>query len=109
MPSISKKRVLVTGGSRGLGAEVCKQLAAKGAIVAVNYSASKDRAEATLKDLEGEGHAIIQGDAFTREGIESIVKQTRDALGGIDAIVSNHGWTKFAEFNDLSGHTLRVC
>lgn len=103
MPSLAGKRILVTGGSRGLGAEISKQLAGRGAIVAINYSAAKDRAEETLKGLEGKGHAIIQGDAFSHAGIDGIVKSTREALGGIDGIVSNHGWTKFGAFNDLSG------
>src|SRR5918998_1267965 len=42
---LSGKAALVTGGSRGLGAEMCRQLAAAGAAVAVHYATAKDKAE----------------------------------------------------------------
>lgn len=103
MPSLTGKRILVTGGSRGLGAEISKQLASRGAVIAVNYASSKDRAEQTVAGLNGTGHAIVHGDAFSHAGIDSIFKDAKAALGGIDAVVSNHGWTKFGAFNDLSG------
>ncbi|RSH77411.1 uncharacterized protein EHS24_003377 [Apiotrichum porosum] len=99
--SLQGKRALVTGGSRGLGAAICKVLAERGARVAVNYSASPDRAEETRASLAGQGHVIIQGDVFTHEGVDALVAGTIKALGGIDFIVSNAGWTKFGPYSDI--------
>lgn len=45
---------------------------------------------------------LAQGDAFGRAGIKEIVEEAKKGLGGIDIVVSNAGWTKFAAFNDLS-------
>ncbi|BEI80371.1 hypothetical protein CcaverHIS002_0109000 [Cutaneotrichosporon cavernicola] len=101
MPSLKGKRVLVVAGSRGLGAEIVKQAAERGAIVAINYAASKDRAEELCKSLQGSGHFVIQGDAFTHDGCDSIVAEAIKGLGGLDAVVSNQGATKFASWADL--------
>ncbi|GMK54906.1 hypothetical protein CspeluHIS016_0114920 [Cutaneotrichosporon spelunceum] len=101
MPSLKGKRVLVVAGSRGLGAEIVKQAAERGATVAINYAASKERAEELCKSLPGSGHVLVQGDAFTREGCESIVSAATNGLGGLDAVVSNQGYTKFASWTDL--------
>jgi NAD(P)-dependent dehydrogenase (short-subunit alcohol dehydrogenase family) len=92
------------------GAAICKVLAERGARVAVNYSASPDRAEETRASLAGQGHVIIQGDVFTHEGVDALVAGTIKALGGIDFIVSNAGWTKFGPYSDISesGDT-RIC
>lgn len=84
------------------GAAICKVLAERGARVAVNYSASPDRAEETRASLAGQGHVIIQGDVFTHEGVDALVAGTIKALGGIDFIVSNAGWTKFGPYSDIS-------
>jgi NAD(P)-dependent dehydrogenase (short-subunit alcohol dehydrogenase family) len=84
------------------GAEIVKQAAERGAIVAINYAASKDRAEELCKSLPGSGHVVIQGDAFTHEGCDSIVAEATKALGGLDSVVSNQGATKFASWADLS-------
>lgn len=106
MVSLQGKRALITGGTRGVGALVASLLAQRGVRLALNYASNKERAEGTLKDLAGEGHAVIKGDAFTREGIAEIVKGAKAALGGIDIVVSNAGWTAFsANFNDISSST----
>lgn len=103
MVSLQGKRALITGGTRGVGALVASMLAQKGVRLALNYASNKERAEETLKTLAGEGHAVVKGDAFTREGIAEIVQSAKDALGGLDIVVSNAGWTAFSpNFNDIS-------
>lgn len=106
MVNLQGKRALITGGTRGVGALVATLLAQRGVRLALNYASNKERAEGTLKGLAGEGHAVVQGDAFTREGIATIVKGAKEALGGIDIVVSNAGWTAFSpNFNDISAST----
>ncbi|CAK9781746.1 short chain dehydrogenase/reductase [Cutaneotrichosporon oleaginosum] len=103
MVNLQGKRALITGGTRGVGALVANLLAQRGVRLALNYASNKERAEGTLKELAGDGHAIVKGDAFTREGIAEIVKGAKEALGGIDIVVSNAGWTAFSpNFNDIN-------
>ena len=52
---LAGKVALVTGGSRGIGAAIAKELADQGADVAVSYAASADKAEAVAKELQGKG------------------------------------------------------
>ncbi|MEO0334773.1 MAG: SDR family NAD(P)-dependent oxidoreductase, partial [Pseudomonadota bacterium] len=56
------KKILVTGGSRGIGAEIAKFLAAEGAQVCITYSSNASSAEKVLGDLGGEGHLSLQMD-----------------------------------------------
>lgn len=83
------------------GAAVSKILADRGAKVAINYSSNKDRAEQTRDSLAGSGHVIIPGDAFSHEGVNKIAAEAIKGLGGLDIVVSNVGWTQFANFNDI--------
>ena len=49
------KVAIVTGGSRGIGAEIAKALAKNGALVAINYQASKQKADTLVQEIEQEG------------------------------------------------------
>lgn len=92
---------------RGLGALICEKFAAEGASVAINYSASQDRAEQVAKKVESFGvkAVCIKADCGIPEDNARLVKETVEGLGGLDVIVANAGWTRFADFanlNDLS-------
>lgn len=101
--SLKGRNVLVTGGSRGLGALVCEKFAAEGANVAINYASSKERAEELAKKVESHGvkAVCIQADVEVPEDNARLVKQTVELLGGLDVIVANAAWTRFANFGDL--------
>lgn len=90
------------------GAAVSKILADRGAKVAINYASNQDRAEQTRAGLAGSGHIIVSGDAFSHEGVDKIAAEAVKGLGGLDIVVSNVGWTQFANFNDIgeSWHVL---
>jgi NAD(P)-dependent dehydrogenase (short-subunit alcohol dehydrogenase family) len=85
------KRVLVTGGSRGIGRAVALGFAERGARVAVNYLSNRSAAEKTMNDLKGGSHAIIQGDVSDSESVERMVASTANTLGGLDIVVNNAG------------------
>ncbi|WWD19958.1 hypothetical protein CI109_104431 [Kwoniella shandongensis] len=101
MAILNKKRALITGGSAGIGAEVARSLAQRGARVAINYSSNRSRAEETLKTLTGEGHFLVEGNAFDREDISRVVTEALGKLGGLDIVISNAGWTTFGQFKDI--------
>jgi 3-oxoacyl-[acyl-carrier protein] reductase len=87
----TNKRVLVTGGSRGVGREVAKAFASRGARVAINYRANTEAAEETLAMLPGGPHAMIQGDVAEPELAPVLVEQAVQELGGLDILVNNAG------------------
>ena len=85
------RRVLVTGGSRGIGAEVCRAFAQAGDRVAVHYSASADQAHEVVASLPGSGHITVQADMRDAASIQSMVNDVAVAFEGIDVLVNNAG------------------
>ena len=85
------KRVLITGGSRGIGRACAHGFAERGAKVAINYRANTTAAEATLVALPGQGHAMVQADVTEPEAVQGLVASAVDALGGLDIVVNNAG------------------
>jgi 3-oxoacyl-[acyl-carrier protein] reductase len=82
---LAGKRVLVTGGSGGIGGACARAFIAEGARVAVHYHRGKERADA----VAGE---IALGADLTDEGqVDGLFEQTRSALGGLDACVAVAG------------------
>ncbi len=79
----TNRRVLVTGGSRGIGAAIAERLAAAGAQVL----ATARTAPATTP----EGVGFVEGDVSTVDGIEAIAGAALDRLGGVDVVVNNAG------------------
>jgi NAD(P)-dependent dehydrogenase (short-subunit alcohol dehydrogenase family) len=85
------KKVLVTGGSRGIGRAVAQAFAGRGARIAINYLSNQAAAEKTLDDLKGGSHAIIQSDVSDSESVERMVASAANTLGGLDIVVNNAG------------------
>jgi acetoacetyl-CoA reductase/3-oxoacyl-[acyl-carrier protein] reductase len=89
---------LVTGGTRGIGAAICKSLASQGASVAAGYSGNQERAEQFMKeferDFDGPGRASIhQGNVSSPEDCRRVVQEVLDDHGRIDILVNNAGIT----------------
>ncbi len=85
---LSGKRVLVTGGSRGIGAAVVRRFVEAGARVAVHCRTRRDRAEAALGDGDG---VVLEADLADRDAARALVERAADALGGLDVFVANAG------------------
>ncbi|MDQ0420619.1 NAD(P)-dependent dehydrogenase (short-subunit alcohol dehydrogenase family) [Peteryoungia aggregata LMG 23059] len=88
----SRPLLLVTGGSRGIGAAICRKAAAQGCDLLVNYRSDKAAAEAVAADCRtlGAGAEIVQGDTATEEGIAAIFAAV-DRLGPLFGLVNNAG------------------
>jgi NAD(P)-dependent dehydrogenase (short-subunit alcohol dehydrogenase family) len=89
MSELSQTRVLVTGGTSGLGAAMAAALAEAGARVMVT-SRDRARAEATAKEL-GSSAIGWQLDVREERSVAACVDRARDAWGGIDMLVNNAG------------------
>jgi 3-oxoacyl-[acyl-carrier protein] reductase len=90
---LAGKVAIVTGSSRGLGAAIAKQLAAEGAIVAVNYVNGADAAQAVVAhivDRGGQAHAF-QADVAQRAQVFDLVDQVVKRWGRLDVLVNNSG------------------
>jgi 3-oxoacyl-[acyl-carrier protein] reductase len=88
------KVVLVTGSSRGIGAEMIKAFGARGAKCVVNYVADaegQNKADATSVANELDQPLVIECDVTNPERVEAMVKQIRDRHGGLDILVNNSG------------------
>lgn len=92
--ALQGKKVLVTGGSRGIGAAIVQVLARKGAQVAFTYNSRPDSAETILKGLEGSGHMIVQMNTSDESSVEAALNQILEKFGELDGVVNNAGITK---------------
>lgn len=92
--SLKGKKIIVTGGSRGIGAQIVQYLAREGAIVAFTYSSKEEAAAAVAKQLPGEGHFFMQMNISDESSIEKTMGEIQQKLGEIDGLVNNAGVTK---------------
>ena len=96
---------IVTGGGTGLGAEVCRQLAASGARVAVNYSRSVNEAEALAASLPT-GAIAVRADVRDDDAVRTMVLQVeRTFEGPVELLVNNAGVTTYVPAPDLDAVT----
>jgi 3-oxoacyl-[acyl-carrier protein] reductase len=89
------KVAIVTGGSRGIGAEVAARLAEDGGAVVVS-GRDGDRLQRTVRELEAQGRAAlgVVADVVSREDCERLVDAARQHFGRIDILVNNAGVTQ---------------
>ncbi|MBZ7923522.1 SDR family oxidoreductase [Ensifer adhaerens] len=93
--------LLVTGGSRGIGAAICLGAAKAGWRVVVNYASNRDAAEAVVHAIEAAGGTAIavQGDVGSEADIQALFAAVDAAFGRLDGLVNNAG---------IVGQTARV-
>lgn len=101
---IAGKKVLVTGGSAGIGKATAAALVAAGCKVVIN-----GRNEESLKAAATElGCVGIAGDVGEEADAKRIVSDTVDHLGGIDVLVNNAGFGRFGMLVDLEAHDMET-
>lgn len=96
------KKVLITGGSRGIGRACAQAFAERGAKVAINYVRNADAANATLGLLPGKGHLLVQANVADPNAVEGLITETVQGLGGLDIVVNNAGLSQYHSITDVS-------
>ena len=105
---IADQVVIVTGAGTGVGAAAAKRLAGDGARVIVNYSRSRDAAEATAAACREAGGdaAAVQGDVASEEDCRRLADEAVSRWGRIDGLINNAGTTVFrrggGDFDELT-------
>ena len=104
MSKLANKVAVVTGASKGIGAEIAKYLAAEGASVVVNYASSKRGADSVVNAITAKGGKAIavQGDVSKEEDIKRLFEETRKAFGRLDILVNNAGVYAFAPLEQIT-------
>lgn len=91
---LSGKKILVTGGSRGIGAEIVKSLADAGAQVAFTYSSNQASAQKVLEMLPGQGHRILAMNVADEASVNTALESLMTDWKEFDGLVNNAGITK---------------
>ncbi|WP_421637198.1 glucose 1-dehydrogenase [Enterobacter ludwigii] len=102
MYKLKDKVAIVTGGSKGIGAGIARQLAADGAKVIVNYASGKSSADNVVADIQAAGgQAVAVAADVTRQAeVEALVNAAIDIFGRLDIVVNNAGIYEFARIEE---------
>ncbi|WP_416144958.1 3-oxoacyl-[acyl-carrier-protein] reductase [Planococcus koreensis] len=96
MTNLTGKTAIITGASRGIGAEIARKMAEAGAKIVVNYSGSQAKAEAVVEEIKNNGGEAIalKADVADADAVKAMVDQTMQAFGSVDILVNNAGITR---------------
>ena len=100
---LADRVVLVTGSSRGIGAEVAVKAASEGARVAIHYHSSREGAQRTAERARAAGAEVECFDADIGDGAqaEGLVQRVIDRFGRLDGLVNNAGVTQVGPFLEI--------
>ena len=101
---MARKRILVTGGSRGIGKSISKKFAKNNYDVIITYNTSVDELEITIKELLtlGANTDAIQCDFSSQASITRMYDSLKEKKIILDVLVNNAGWTKYLNDRDIN-------
>jgi 3-oxoacyl-[acyl-carrier protein] reductase len=104
MKKLDGKIAVVTGASKGIGAEIAKHLAAEGAAVVVNYASSKAGADRVVAEITSTGGKAIamQADVSKKAEVEHLFAKTQQTFGNLDILVNNAGIYEYLPLEDIT-------
>ena len=95
---LSGKTIVITGGSRGIGAETARRMAAAGARVVVNYHSSDAAAEAVVREI-GERAIAMRADVTDPAALKQMIDDVVARFGTIDVLVNNAAVFEYNPFD----------
>ncbi len=104
MNKLENKTVLITGGSKGIGAQIAQTMAKEGAKVIINYNTDKANAEkivSRIKEFGGKAIAI-QADVTNKEAVKKLFTKSKEAFGPLTTLVNNAGIYKFESIESIT-------
>ena len=118
-PTLNGKVVFITGGSRRVGAVVCRHLHAQGANLVIHYRSSRDDAQALqaeLQRLRPDSVTLLQGDLLDYARLDTLVQEAARAYGRLDVLLNNAssfyptpiGQATEKQWDDLFGSNLKA-
>ncbi|HEX4497001.1 MAG TPA: glucose 1-dehydrogenase [Thermoanaerobaculia bacterium] len=111
MIDLTGRRVVVTGGSRGIGAACCRLFARAGASVLLQYLASGDKAATVLRELRGISeapHLAVRCDVVDPDQVCKLFDTAEAHWGGIDCLINNAGVWVHDPLADLKPERLQA-
>jgi len=93
MRDLRGKRALVTAGGQGIGLAIAKELLSQGCNVTVSYRSSRAGAESFVAEAIAAGRCAcaVQADLTVEDGVNRVVSEAVDCLGGLDVLINNAG------------------
>ncbi len=103
MIEIKDRVILVTGGARGLGAEICRDLCEAGAVV-IPADIRPDLLRDTARQLSANGRQVkpVEMDVCDEKQVEGVIRQVLDEYGRLDVLVNNAGTDKTLSVEELA-------
>ena len=101
---MAQRVVLITGGSRGIGAAAARRFAAGGDKVVINYCRSRERAEALAAEIDG---WAVEADVSDPEQVRNMVDNVLDKFCQLDILICNAGIAQQKLFGDLTDQDWR--
>ncbi len=110
MVNLNGKVAIVTGGAKGIGEAITRELAKNGVKVVINYNSSAGSAERLITELEATGAEVfaVQADVSNLEQSRNLVEKTIEHFGQLDFLINNAGITRDKTFKKLTEEDWRT-
>ena len=104
MKDLQNKVAIITGSSRGIGAEIARRLAAAGARVVINYVSRGEAAYSVHESIKASGgeSLVVQADLRISTEVHRLFDETIAHFGRVDILINNAGVLLFKKFSEIS-------